>query len=485
MVAPVIVWFRRDLRLRDNPALRAAIASGQPVIPVFIWAPLEEGDWAPGSASRYWLHQSLQNLDATLRKLDARLVLRQGNGKSGSLGVINDLLKDTGADTVYWNRLYEPALVERDSRIKQQLRADGYTVESFNAQLLFEPPHTANKQGKPFRVFTPFWKHCRAQGEPDSPLPAVRKLNIPDRWPASDSLESFELQPGIDWAAGIRDRWSFGEAGARQVLGKFLGQALTGYPEQRDFPARDGVSTLSPYLHFGEISPRQIWHAVREHEAAQGRMSESRAAEAFLRQLGWREFGHHLLYHFPHTTDKPLNEDYESFPWQRNASALRAWQRGMTGYPIVDAGMRQLWHTGYIHNRVRMVVASFLVKDLLIHWREGARWFWDTLVDADLANNTLGWQWTAGCGADAAPYFRIFNPVRQGERFDPDGDYVRRWVPELKDLESKYIHAPWQAPRAVLDAAGIKLGQTYAEPIIDHHVARDRALAALKTIKNK
>jgi deoxyribodipyrimidine photo-lyase len=485
MVTPVIVWFRRDLRLRDNPALRAAIATGQPVIPVFIWSPDEEGNWAPGSASRYWLRQSLQHLDAALRKLNARLVLRRGSGHGGSRGVIHDLLEEAGADTVYWNRLYEPAAIARDATIKQTLRDNGYTVESFNANLLFEPPQTANKQGKPFRVFTPFWKHCRARGEPEQPLPAVRKLTGPGRWPKSDSLAALQLEPAIDWADGIRAAWRFGEHGAQQTLRDFLADALPDYPKQRDFPGHDGVSTLSPYLHFGEISPRQVWHAVREHEAAQGRMSESKAAEAFLRQLGWREFGHHLLYHFPHTSTKPLNEAYEAFPWLKNRKALRAWQRGMTGYPIVDAGMRQLWHTGYMHNRTRMVVASFLVKDLLIHWLEGARWFWDTLVDADLANNALGWQWTAGCGADAAPYFRIFNPVRQGERFDPEGAYVRHWLPELKHLDSKYIHAPWQAPQAALDAARITLGKTYPEPIVDHHVARDRALTALETIKKK
>ncbi|MEX2517254.1 MAG: deoxyribodipyrimidine photo-lyase [Gammaproteobacteria bacterium] len=481
MMAPTLVWLRQDLRLDDNPALKAAQQRKQPVIPVYILDPDSEGDWAPASASRYWLHQSLRALDEQLQTCGSRLILRQGD----SLAELQQLAKQTGAEAVYWNRRYEPAVVKRDATIKQQLLDQDIDAQSFNGALLHEPPQTKNKQGKPFRVFTPFWKHCRSLGEPEPPVAGVRKLAAPDKWPDAVTLEKLALEPAIDWAGGIAASWEFGAKAAEKALDDFLAEGLNGYPTQRDFPGKQGVSVLSPRLHFGELSPRQIWQRVREFDAGQGRVSETTAAEKFLRQLGWREFGHHLLYHFPHTTDKPLNETYADFPWRKNAKALRAWQRGRTGYPIVDAGMRQLWHTGYMHNRVRMVVASFLVKDLLIHWRDGACWFWDTLVDADLANNTLGWQWAAGCGADAAPYFRIFNPVLQSQRFDADGAYIRRWVPELAELNNKAIHEPWQADSSILKAANVKLGDNYPQPIVDHKQARQDALAALKTITGK
>ncbi|MCS3902342.1 deoxyribodipyrimidine photo-lyase [Methylohalomonas lacus] len=476
-----IVWFRQDLRLADNPALRAACDRGGVVIPVFIWAPDEEGDWPPGGAGRYWLHQSLASLSAELERLGSRLIIRRGD----SLAELGKLIKSSAAEAVFWNRRYEPAVVERDAGIKAQLRDQGVTVESFNGNLLLEPSQTFNKQGRPFRVFTPFWRHCRKLGEPVAPLPAVRKLRAPDKWPRSLKLDALELEPRIDWAGGIRAHWTFGSKGARESLREFLADDFQGYPKQRDYPGVHGVSRLSPRLHFGELSPRQVWHAVREHEIERGYVSETRHAEAYLRQLGWREFGHHLLYHFPHTAQAPLNDAYRDFPWRWNTAGLRAWQRGETGYPLVDAGMRELWHSGYLHNRVRMVVASFLVKHLLVHWLAGARWFWDTLVDADLANNTLGWQWAAGCGADAAPYFRIFNPVRQAERFDPNGDYVRYWVPELNALSNKALLAPWQADADELKSAGVVLGKTYPQPIVDHKQARQAALAALDTIKKK
>lgn len=481
MTAPAIVWFRHDLRLADNPALRAAKERDGAVIPVFIWAPEEEGDWPPGSASRYWLHQSLLSLHGELEKAGSRLILRQGS----SLEELDKLIEQTGAAAVYWNRRYEPATIQRDADVNSCLRSRGLTVESYNGNLLFEPPQTLNKQGGPFRMFTPFWRYCRTLGEPPVPLPAPRSLKAPAKWPASIKLKQLQLEPAIDWAGGIRDSWEFGARGARRALREFLRDGLEQYPTDRDYPGIRGVSRLSPRLHFGELSPRQVWHAVRDHEAGQGRMTETGHAEAYLRQLGWREFGHHLLYHFPQTPSAPLNEDYLNFPWQWRTDSLYRWQRGQTGYPIVDAGMRELWHTGYLHNRMRMIVASFLVKDLLVHWLKGARWFWDTLVDADLANNTLGWQWAAGCGADAAPYFRIFNPVRQAERFDPDGGYIRYWVPELKKLANVSLLAPWQADRSELKEAGVVLGETYPEPIVDHKQARQTALAALKVIKKK
>lgn len=431
-----IVWFRLDLRLTDNPALTAAVQRGAPIIPVFIWAPEEEHPWAPGAASRWWLHHSLAALDADLRARGSRLVLRRGP----SLETLRTLMRETGADVVFWNRRYEPALIARDKQIKASLPA-----ESFNSALLVEP-----WEMKTYRVFTPFWRAVLARGiRTDRIPPAPTRLPAPATWPSSLPLDALELLPKIDWAAGLRAAWKPGEAGAQEQLRRFLKSAVLEYTANRNRPDLPATSRLSPHLHFGEIGPRQIWAAVAPKADASG--------WGYLRQLGWREFAHHLLYHFPHTTDRPLRPEFEQFPWQTDPDRLRAWQRGRTGYPLVDAGMRELWTTGWMHNRVRMVVASFLVKDLLIPWQEGARWFWDTLVDADLANNTLGWQWTAGCGADAAPYFRIFNPTSQAEKFDPNSDYIRRWVPE----------------------AGTP---AYPAPIVNHDEARRRALQAFEKL---
>lgn len=476
-----VVWFRHDLRLEDNPALLAAVKHGGSIIPVFIWAPEEETPWEPGGASRWWLHQSLMSLNAELQKRGSRLVIRHGP----SLGTLQTLVRKAGAQAVFWNRRYEPALVKRDAKIATELRADGVTVQSFNAALLFEPWEILNKQGKPFQVFTPFWKACLASPQPAAPLPAPTHLRAKAKWPKTVPISKLDLEPRLDWASGLRATWTPGSQGALAQMEHFVKEGLLGYAGNRDRPDREGVSRLSPHLHFGEIGPRQVWHAVRKRSRVSRKADAGRGAEAYLRQLGWREFAYHLLFHFPHTTDHPLRPDFAAFPWKKDARGLRAWQRGRTGYPMVDAAMRQLWTTGWMHNRVRMVVASFLIKDLLLRWQEGARWFWDTLVDADLANNTLGWQWTAGCGADAAPYFRVFNPVGQGEKFDADGTYVRQWVPELAGLPDKWIHRPWEAPRDVLRDAGVELGRTYPKPIVDHDVARRRALQALTTMKKR
>lgn len=467
--APAILWFRQDLRLADNPALGAALKRGGPLIPVFIWAPDEEAEWAPGSASRWWLHQSLRALDADLRAAGSRLILRRGPTES----TLRELLKATGAKAVFWNRRYEPAVNTRDSKLTESLRAGGIRVESFNAALLYEPWTIQNRSGKPFQVFTPFWRHCLTQADPPEPLVAPNRIPSPTRWPKSAALEELELEPKVNWAEGMRRAWQPGAAGAQSQMKRFVSAAFANYGDARNRPDLIGTSRLSPHLHFGEISPRQIWHALR----SAGGSSAWRDSQ-FLAEIGWREFAHHLLHHFPHTPDKPLRPEFNRFPWRENDAWLAAWQRGRTGVPLVDAGMRELWTTGWMHNRVRMVVASFLVKNLLISWQEGARWFWDTLVDADLAQNTLGWQWTAGCGADAAPYFRIFNPVSQGEKFDPNGDYVRRWIPELAQLPAKWIHQPWTAPAAELARANIRLGQTYPEPIVSLSISREVALEA-------
>jgi deoxyribodipyrimidine photo-lyase len=373
----------------------------------------------------------------------------------------------------------------REEEMREGLESSGIAAESFNASLLFEPGDIKNSSGQPFRVFTPFWNACRTNAPTLTPVKPPRRIAAPAAWPQSAVLASLELEPRVDWVAGIRQAWRPGEVGAQAQLQRFLKEGLARYPEGRNRPDRPDTSRLSPHLRFGEISPRQICHAVREREKLCGE-ELTRSAAVYLSEIGWREFAHHLLFHFPGATEAALRPEFEKFPWRSGAVTRRqvkAWQQGRTGYPIVDAGMRELWTTGWMHNRVRMIVASFLVKDLLVDWREGARWFWDTLVDADLANNTLGWQWTAGCGADAAPYFRVFNPVLQGQKFDPQGRYVRRWVAELEKMPAKWIHHPWEAPREVLSAAAVKLGATYPRPIVDHAVARGRALKAFAEIK--
>ena len=474
-----LVWFRQDLRLRDNPALLAALSRTGPIIPVFIWAPDEEGDWPPGAASRWWLHQSLAQLDASLRRLGSRLIIRRGP----TLETLRELLEQTVSTAAFWNRRYEPAVIERDSRVKAALQQDGRIVESFNGSLLFEPWTVQTQQGKPYQVFTPFWKACLAMPAPAPPQDAPSRIANPRRWPATLELAELGLEPTIDWAPGLRASWRPGELGATEQLKGFLEEVLGNYPAGRNRPDRLGTSRLSPHLHFGEISVREIWSALRGQRLGQGICHPVEAIRIYGNELGWREFAHHLLFHFPQTPQQPLRKEFARFPWQPDKSKLRAWQRGRTGYPIVDAGIRELWRTGWMHNRVRMIEASFLVKDLLIPWQEGAVWFWDTLVDADLANNTLGWQWTAGCGADAAPSFRIFNPVAQGKKFDPQGDYVRHWEPELNRLPSEWVHKPWEAPAHLLVEAGIELGSTYPLPVVDHQESRFRALEALRCIK--
>jgi len=466
----VLLWFRRDLRLADNPALRAAVATGLPVVPVFLWDPEVNPQSAPGAASRWWLHQSLLRLEQSLRAHGSRLILRRGP-TAPSLAA---LAAETHAHRIFASHVYDPSALRTEGPLTTDLRAAGITLELFHTGLLFPPDELRTTTGRVFQVFTPFWRACcNRRAELVPPQPAPRTLPAPRRWPSSLRLNELNLEPKIDWAAGLRATWTPGESAALARLRSFIRNGLANYATERDRPDHDGVSRLSPCLHFGEISPLQIWHAV----------AGKPGAEPFLRQLAWREFAHHLLIAYPRTARESWNPRFRHFPWRRNRSRLTAWQRGCTGYPFVDAAMRQLWTTGWMHNRARMVVASFLVKHLLIPWQDGAAWFLDTLVDADLANNTLGWQWVAGCGFDAAPYFRIFNPIAQGEKFDPQGDYVRRWVPELRNLPSKWIHIPWLAPPAVLTAASVRLDQTYPRPIVDHAEARAAALAAFAATK--
>ncbi|MCX8050092.1 MAG: DNA photolyase family protein [Methylohalobius sp.] len=461
-----IIWFRRDLRLADNPALTQALAHHCRVIPVYIHAPEEEDPWSLGSASRWWLHQSLTQLDRSLRERGSRLVVRCGS----SLESLRALCYETGAQAVYWNRLIEAPLQKRDANISQALQWAGVQTATFEGSLLFDPAGVRTPTGKITQRFASFYRACLRLGLPADTQPAPEMLPpVPPEIP-SVPLTELNLLPKIGWYRGLAESWRPGEAGAIQALKAFCAHNLAGYARLRDRPDLMATSRLSPYLRFGEISPKRIVAAVLA--AAQG------GGEAFLRELIWREFSYYLLYHFPYLPEKPLDARFEAFPWQRNAPWLVAWQRGQTGIPLVDAGMRELWQTGWMHNRVRMVVASFLTKNLLISWQEGARWFWDTLVDADLANNSQNWQWVAGCGVDAAPYFRIFNPVLQGRKFDPDGNYIRRWVPELKSLPAPWIHAPWEAGPQELKRLGVTLGRSYPQPIVDLIASRSKALAA-------
>ena len=476
-----IVWFRRDLRLSDNPALSAAVAVGAPVVPVYIISSEEEEGYPVGGSSQWWLRKSLVALDHALRKSGSRIVIRQGP----SLQVLRELSGQTGASCVFWNRIYEPVAGKRDAEVERGLAEGGWMTETFNGSLLFEPGDVSTSGGGSYRVFTPFWKTCRSLSEPSSPLRAPKDVPGPSSWPDSLAPGDVLRETGRAGSGGIRITGNPGEKGATTLLTRFLDDALSGYPENRDRPDLPGTSRLSPHLHFGEISPRQVWHAVGARTVSDPSRGVERGAEAFLRQLGWREFAQHLLHHFPATTEQPLREEFAAFPWRYDGKALAAWQRGETGYPIVDAGMRELLGTGWMHNRVRMIVASFLVKDLLLPWQEGAKWFLDTLFDADLANNTLGWQWVAGCGADAAPFFRVFNPVGQGRKYDPKGNYVRRWVPELAAFPAKWIHCPWRAPQEDLTEAGVTLGKTYPQPMVDHAAARERALKAWKSLKKR
>jgi deoxyribodipyrimidine photo-lyase len=471
-----IVWLRNDLRIDDNPALAAAVTRGGTVVPVFIWSPHEDGEWPPGAASRWWLHHALAHLADLLEQRGSRLILRRGD----PFQVLNQAARSTSADAVFWNRRHEPAGSACDREIADALANAGVVTEEFNGALLFDPEQVQTSAGRPYTVFTPFAKACLTKLAGMKCIPAPRHIPPPRRWPQGTSLKTLDLLPRFDWTKGLRQAWNPGATHGLRMARRFLRHDLRHYTTARDRPDVPGTSRLSPYLHFGELSPRRLWSL-----ADQARATSSKAVTALQRQLLWREFAYHLLAHFPQTTDHPLRSSFERFPWTDDETSLRAWERGLTGYPIVDAGMCELWTTGWMHNRVRMIVASFLTKHLLVSWQHGARWFWDTLVDADLANNTLGWQWTAGCGADAAPYFRIFNPVLQGERFDPRGGYVRQWLPVLARMPDRWLHRPWDAPDDILKAAGVALGQNYPRPIVPHAEARIRALAAYASIRNR
>ena len=482
LARPCIVWFRDDLRLSDHPALHAASKAGAPVIGLYVLDEQSDARRGPGArplggAARWWLARSLRALQQSLKSTGSSLVLRQGPPAK----VIAGLARETDAATVFWNEIAQAPQQATAGQVAAALAEIGVRSQSFPGNLLAAPATIRNKEGRGLRVFTPFWRRVQALGDPPKPMPAPKALR-PGPNVASDAIESWHLEPRHpDWAGGLRATWQPGELAAQTKLKAFLEDGVAGYATDRDRPDRRGTSGLSPYLRFGEISPRQVWHAARFAAAERPALSDD--IDKFLSELGWREFCRHLLFDVPDLAQRNLQPSFDAFAWKHDQAALRAWQRGQTGYPIVDAGMRELWHTGVMHNRVRMVVASFLVKHLLIDWRCGEQWFWDTLVDADPGSNPANWQWVAGSGADAAPYFRVFNPILQGEKFDPDGGYVRRWVPELAQLPTGVIHRPWSAAPLELASAGVELGKTYPAPIIDHKEGRERALAAYAKLR--
>lgn len=468
-----IVWFRQDLRLSDNPALTAAVKSGAHILPVYILDDANAEEWRMGGASRAWLHRSLEQLDQSLH---GNLVLLEGD----ALIQIPALAQESGVNAVYWNRCYEPWRVRRDRLVKETLSGMRIEGHSFNGSLLWEPWDVLKQDGTPYKVFTPFYRRgCLSKEAPRMPLPSPKDIPFAThRGLRTEALNLLPQKPEPRWDNAMMAEWHAGEDGARTRLEHFIAHGLADYKNGRNYMAQDNVSRLSPHLHFGEISSRQAWHAARAY-------GDTADVDMFCSELGWREFSHHLLYHFPHITRAPIQQRFNAFPWEKDTGLLEAWQRGQTGYPVVDAAMRELWQTGYMHNRARMIVGSFLVKHLLLHWHHGEDWFWDCLVDADLANNSASWQWIAGCGADAAPYFRIFNPVTQGETFDASGEYVRKYVPEIAALPDKYLHRPWDAPPHVLAHAGVTPGKTYPHPVVDHAAARERALEAFKATKDE
>lgn len=460
----IIVWLRQDLRLIDNPAMHAAVAAGAHLIPVYILDEISHNPWPLGGAQRWWLHQSLWDLQAQFAQHKIPLILRRGATQQ----VLLELIQASKATAVYWNRCYEPFAIARDKKLKQNLAQQGITVKTFNSALLQEPWEIMTDANGYYKVFTRYWQRCLREWQPTLPLPKPKFKSAGAKL-QSDHLEQWNLLPSKpDWSQGLKQTWQPGEKGAVKALTQFIKDKIQDYSEGRDYPSQSVTSRLSAHLHFGEISPRQIWHALQ----CAGVEKDHR----FCTELGWREFCYYTLYHFPELPTQPLVSKFANFAWADDAKLLRAWQKGRTGYPIVDAGMRELWHTGTMHNRVRMIVGSFLTKHLLQDWQQGARWFWDTLVDADLASNSFNWQWVAGCGADAMPYFRIFNPILQGEKFDAQGLYIRQWLSELKAVPTRYIHTPWLAPSPCKD---------YPTPIVDHAAARERALLRYKQLKPK
>jgi len=470
-----IYWIRKDLRIHDNPALVASIENGA-VLPIYILDDTNPGEHKLGSASRIWLHQSLAKLN---KKFDNRLKFFKGN----PIDILANICESEKICKIFWNRVYEPWSIQRDKKIKDGLKIKGIDINSFNGSLLWEPWEVLKNDGTPYRVFTPYYRRgCLSAKEPRVPKHTPNKINYYElKKIISIDISNLNLLPEHNWKDKIIKKWKIGEDAAQEKLEEFVDNGLDGYKDGRNFPNRKNVSRLSPHLHWGEISPNTIWHRVWSLQ--QLNTNKFQDTDTFLSEMGWREFSYYLLFYFPDLPRKNLQKKFDKFSWDNNTSFLKAWKSGQTGYPIIDAGMRELWSTGYMHNRLRMIVGSFLVKNLLLHWHEGERWFWDCLVDADLASNSAGWQWIAGCGADAAPYFRIFNPITQGLKFDPDGHYIRKYVPEIRQLPNKYLFNPWEAPSDVLKEANINLGETYPKPIVDIKISREKALSAFAKLK--
>lgn len=474
----IIIWLKNDLRVSDNPAFIYAQKNNLVPIPVFIWSPEEECPWAPGAASKLWLHYSLLSLQAELRELGSDLILRQGNTQE----ILLQLASETKTQIIAWNRRYEPTLVKRDQDLGMNLHKSGLQTMILNGSLLLDPCQVRNQQGTPFKVFTPFYKHVLSLLEQNISQEYPKQLNKISKLSDISALKIKSLEIDALNLLGNQTQWQcawqtkmlrharIGTQAANTQLVEFVRHKASEYMGLRDRPDLPNTSMLATYLHFGEISPFRIWKEAQGHQG-------------FLRQLIWREFAYYTLFNYSSSSDTNLKKEFDKFPWQNNTAYLQAWQQGLTGYPIVDAGMRELWETGWMHNRVRMIVGSFLIKDLLIHWKEGAKWFWDTLFDADLPNNSMGWQWVAGSGVDASPFFRIFNPMTQGEKFDPEGIYVRKWCPELARLPNEWVHKPFAAPPLILAAAGVELGKNYPEPLVNHDAARKQALAGLALTK--
>lgn len=468
-----IVWFRRDLRLDDHLALHAACKDYEQVIPLYIHSPNDEGDWPQGGASLWWLHHALDSLKTELESKGGYLVRRVGD----TLKILTEMIESEKPDALYFNRRYEPQQIELEDQINRKL-SNKIECRSFVGNLLFDPHEIKTQQGNCYQVYTPFWKACVSAGPPPKPVGTPQKISSPSQKPRSDRLSALQLLPDISWDDQFYEFWDPTIAGARSLYSSLMKKKVESYKTDRDIPSLDGTSRLSPYLHFGQLSPRRLWHGV-----GGGRVPQQAGKLQYVKEILWREFAQYLLIHFPHLPTEPLRPEFKKFPWRESKKDLKAWQRGQTGYPLVDAGMRQLYAVGWMHNRVRMVVASFLVKHLLLSWQDGASWFWDCLVDADLGSNTMGWQWAGGCGPDAAPYFRIFNPIIQSEKFDPNGDYIREWVPELGHLNKKQIHTPWELTPLDLKSAGVVLGKDYPFPMVDHKSARQRALDAYEKVK--
>lgn len=472
--APIVVWFRDDLRLADHPALHAAAEMGVPVLCIYIFDQKSEGIRPLGAASRWWLHHSLESLASGLERIGGRLDLFSG----AAAPMVATILQESGGQKLVFNRRYERAEQAVDAAVSEAAESAGIAAENFIGSVVHEPTDVTPKSGGYYKVFSPYWKAALAKGVVREPLAAPDRLRAAAPVAGTVSLDDLALLPSIRWDTAMRETWVPGEAQAAKALASFTAEVLDRYPESRNQLAIDGSSRLSPHLRFGEVSPVQVFAAADSHAGDQG------AADKLKAEVGWRDFDKVMLWNNPDLATKPFHADFDRFPYAEiAATTLAAWRKGRTGYPIVDAGMRQLWTTGFMHNRVRMITASFLIKHLLADWRLGEQWFWDTLCDADPANNPVNWQWIAGCGNDPVPYFRIFNPVLQGEKFDGDGTYVRRFVPEVARLPNAWIHKPWEAPKALLEEAGVRLGDSYPTPIVDHKQARARALDALRRFR--